>query len=388
MNRIWTIGGGAAAALVVAGGVYAWHAGLVPSLGGGARKDAKVENKPVPVHELTVSAKEVPVTFDYTATVVSPQFAELKARVTGQVVSRAFQPGGHVEAGDLLFQIDPRPFEAALAEAEGQRAQAQADVDFSTSEVERFQPLAKKGYASDERLEQVTRARDTAAGRLRQDEASVARQKLNLDYAAVRAPFTGRAGLTDVNAGDLANADQTQLVTLAQTDPIQVQVALSASDVAAVKSAMAAGREPEVQILGEDGEPSGRVARVEQFDNAYNPRTSRLKVRAGLPNPDDSLSPGQFLRVRLRVGTQEKLLVPTTALATELNQRIVYALKDGVAHPQPVETGEVYGDQTAVLDGLEPGMTIAADNLQKLRAGTKVAPARDGGDAPPEQASR
>ncbi|WP_237479352.1 efflux RND transporter periplasmic adaptor subunit [Lichenibacterium dinghuense] len=377
MQRKGVIGIAAVTAVLLLVAGYAWHAGLLPNVFGGGDGEAQAAPKPVPVHVLALQERAVPVSFDYTATVVSPQIAELKPRVTGAVLERGFAPGSRVAKGDLLFQIDPRPFEAALAEAQGQQAQAQASLDFASAEVERFAPLAKKGFASDERIEQVTRDRDTAAGQLRQDEANVARQKLNIDYAAVRAPFTGQAGLTDVNVGDLANADQTQLVSLAQTDPIQVQVALSASDVDALRSAMAEGRKPDVQLLGADGQPSGKTATVEQFDNAFNPRTSRLNVRAGLPNPDGSLVPGQFLRIRLTVGTRQRLLVPTKALSAELNQQIVYAVKDGVAHPQPVETGEAYGDDTAVLDGLHPGMSIAVDNLQKLKAGTKV-------DATPE----
>ena len=201
---------------------------------------------------------------------------------------RPFLPGSPVQKGDLLFLIDPRPFEASLAEHTAQRAQAAAASEFARQEVERFRPLARSGFASQEKLQQQKRDQGTAEAQVTEAEARIMRDKLNIEYSSVNAPFTGQAGITNVNVGDLAVADQTELVSLAQLDPIQIQVALSSADVVRVRAALAGGQQPDIALLGADGEPNGRVAEINEFDNQYNPRTARLLVRARLPNPDRS----------------------------------------------------------------------------------------------------
>lgn len=334
----------------------------------------------IPVHVATATTHDVPVAFDYTGTAKSPEIVELKARVTGMILKRPFQPGTFVHRGDLLFQIDERPFAAALAGDTAQEAAAEADRSFYAVEVDRYTRLNDKGFASQERMQQAIRNRDTAAARINDAQSRIMTDRLDVEYARVEAPFTGQAGITDVNVGDVVTANRSNLVGLAALDPIDVQIAISSDDLHAVREAMAAGRHPVFQILGPDGNPDGRVAEIREFDDRADPSTGRLLVRARMPNPKHDVAPGDFLRVRLRVGTETRLLVPTLSLSSELDQQIVFVVSDGEAKAVQVRTGEVFGNDTAILSGLSAGAVVATDNVMKLNSGAKVT-VRHGTDA-------
>ncbi|MCF4125075.1 efflux RND transporter periplasmic adaptor subunit [Methylobacterium sp. SyP6R] len=317
------------------------------------------------------ASETVPVAFSYTGTVISPKDAALQPRVTGVVVERPFEPGGHVKQGQVLFRIDPRPFEVALRTAEAQRAQAAAQLAFADAEVDRTQPLADKGYASEQRFQQLESNRQVARSRVQEAEAAIAREKLNLDYAVIRAPFDGRSSLSDVNVGDHVNANATQLVSVVQVDPIEVQVALSAEDSEAVRAALRESR-AFIRTLDAQGRPE-RKATISKLDNRFDPRTARRLIRAWLPNADERYLPGEFVRTQVQVGTEERLLVPTVALSAQLDQRIVWRVgDDGTVAMVPVETGAEFGDRTAILKGLKAGERIATDHLQLLRQDQRV----------------
>jgi RND family efflux transporter MFP subunit len=317
------------------------------------------------------ATETVPVAFSYTGTVISPKDAALQPRVTGVVTERPFEPGGHVKQGQVLFRIDPRPFEVALRTAEAQREQAAAQLSFADAEVDRTQTLADKGYASEQRYQQLESNRQVARSRVQEAEAAIARQKLNLDYAVIRAPFDGRSSLSDVNLGDHVNENATQLVSVVQVDPIEVQVALSTEDSEAVRAALKENR-AFIETLDGQGKPERR-ATIYKLDNRFDPRTARRLVRAWLPNADERYLPGEFVRTQVQVGTQERLLVPTVALSSQLDQRIVWRVgDDGTVAMTPVTTGEEFGDRTAILKGLKAGDRIATSHLQLLRQDQRV----------------
>lgn len=371
---------------LAAGGWRLWAA----SDGGAERRDDVAEARNGPEFEVNVATAErttVPVAFEYTGVVVSPKDAALRPRVTGTVVERPFEPGAFVEEGQVLFRIDPRPFEVALRAALAQREQAKAQLSFAEVEVARIAPLEDEGFASQQRLQQLQSNRAVAAGRLQEAEAEVARQQLNLDYAVVRAPFAGRAGLSDVNVGDLVTANQTELVSVVQMDPIEVQVALSAEASAAVQEAMA-DADPRLTVLSDGARPD-REARIHKLDNRFNANTARRLVRAWLPNGDGRYLPGEFVRTRVQVGTKERVLVPTVALTSQLDQRVVYTVDgDGRVRMAPVETGDDHGDMTAVLSGLRAGSFVATDHLQDLRHGQQVRVRQGGSERPGAPAAR
>ncbi|MFG5120118.1 efflux RND transporter periplasmic adaptor subunit [Methylorubrum sp. POS3] len=366
-------------AMGIAGGAW-WGMGrpipgfLAHHLKVDQRNKAKQKEEPaLAVKAVPAEQAEVPVAFEYTGTIVSPRDAELQARVTGIVVERAFEPGGHVKKGQVLFRIDPRPFEVALQSATALRDQAKATLDFAQAEVNRTEQLADKGFATEQRAQQNQSNLATATAKLNEAEAAIARQKLNLDYAVIRAPIDGRSSLSLTNIGDMVIENQTRLVSVVQVNPIDVQMALSSEDAEAVRVALAEKR-AKVQLLDVQREPV-REATIYRLDNRFDPRTGRRLIQAWLDNADERYLPGRFVRARIEVGRQERLLVPTIALSAQLDQQVVWTVDDqNTVHMTAIEVGDAYGDRTAVLKGLKPGTRVVVDHLQSLSQNLKVEP--------------
>lgn len=348
----------------------AHHFKIARKAGEKPKDEPKLEVKAV-----EASTQSVPVAFEYTGTIISPRDAGLQARVTGVVIERAFEPGGHVKKDQVLFRIDPRPFEVALKSAEAQRDQAKASLQFAQSEVSRTEQLVDKGYASEQRAQQNQSNLGTAEARLQEAEAAIARQKLNLDYAVVRAPFDGRSSLSLVNLGDLVIENQTNLVSVVQVDPIDVQMALSSEDSEAVRKSLTQGNgNVTVRLLDVRRNPE-REAKIYRLDNRFDPRTGRRLIQAALENKDERYLPGRFVRARVEVGRQERLLVPTVALSAQLDQQVVWTVDEaGKVHMTPVEIGDAYGENTAILKGLKPDQIVVVDHLQSMRQNLKVTP--------------
>lgn len=344
---------------------------------------AEPDEPPLAVRFVIARTAQVPIAFTYTGTIISQQDATLQARVTGNVTERPFEPGGHVKKGQVLFRIDPRPFEVALQTAKSQQAQAQAQLTFAQAEVDRTESLADKGYATEQRFQQLQSNRTSAVAQVQGAEAAIARQNLNLDYAIVNAPFDGRASLSTINPGDLVIENQTQLVSVVQLDPIDIQMALSAEDSEAIRAAMTEGSVT-VAVLDAQGKPV-REAKIYQLDNRFDPRTARRLVRALMPNADERFLPGQFVRASIRTGTKDRLLVPTASLDAQLAQQIVYVVDaEGKIQQKPVTTGDTYGENTAILDGLSDGDRVVVDHLQEMRQGLAVV-GRPAGDGEPDR---
>lgn len=315
--------------------------------------------------------RDVPVAFTYTGTIVSPADAQLQARVTGNVTERPFEPGHHVKKGEVLFRIDPRPFQVALQTAQAQEQQAKSSLEFAQAQVARTDTLASKGFATEQLQQQQQSTETSSAAQVQQAEAAIARQQLNLDYAVVTAPFDGRAGLSDVNVGDLVTENQTDLVTVVETDPIDAQVALSAEDSEAVREALPKGA-VHTTLIDAQGK-AVRDAEIYKLDNRFDPRTARRLVRARVTNADERFLPGQFVRVRIETGQEKRLLVPTVALTAQLAQQVVYTVDDkNVVQQKQVTTGDTYGDHTAILDGLAAGDRVVIDHIQEMNAGETV----------------
>lgn len=382
---------GLGAGIVVLAGAGGWYAAgrptphrMLAALPFTATKPAATpEEAPLEVRVVTARKVPVPISFTYTGTIIAQQDATLQARVTGNVMERPFEPGGHVKKGQVLFRIDPRPFEVALQTAKSQQAQAQAQLTFAQAEVDRTESLADKGYATEQRFQQLQSNRSSAVAQVQGAEAAIARQNLNLDYAVVNAPFDGRASLSTINPGDLVIENQTQLVSVVQLDPIDVQMALSAEDSEAIRAAMTTKGGVTVAVLDAKGKPV-REARIYQLDNRFDPRTARRLVRALMPNADERFLPGQFVRASIRTGTKERLLVPTASLDAQLAQQIVYVVDaKGKVQQKPVTTGDAYGGNTAILDGLSDGDQVVVDHLQEMRQDLKVV-VRPAGEVAPD----
>lgn len=302
--------------------------------------------------------------------------AQVRARVNGVVQRRLFTEGSVVQAGQALFQIDPAPYQAALDAAQAQLAKAQANVAQAAAQAERNKPLVEaRAISQQEYLVSVAAAKaaeaDVAAGK-----AAVQTARLNLDYAAVRAPITGRVGRALVTEGALVSAvEATQLALIQQTDKVFVNFTQSANEVQALRQALAAGQlraagkdGAQVQVLLDDGQAAAESGKLLFTDLSVDPATGQVLLRAEVPNAKGQLLPGQYVRVRLaQAELPAGLLVPQQAVKRGgQGDTVLVVGAENKPTPRTVKLGGSQGSNWVVLDGLKPGESVIVDGFQKM----------------------
>jgi multidrug efflux pump subunit AcrA (membrane-fusion protein) len=299
-----------------------------------------------------VERSAVEQTLSFSGRLLGPRTVELRARVTGYLTERTFEEAAFVEAGAVLYRLDPRTFKAEVNRLEGALEGAAASLEFLRRETERISELEEEDFAARSRLDELASEEAAAAARVDELRASLERARLDLEFSTIAAPFSGKIGFSRVDEGDLVSAGETVLTTLVEYDPIEVEFRPSASQLAD----LAAFRE-------RTGQPI--------------PVTVRLE----LDNADRALVPGQFARVTAHLGEREALLVPTKGLIANLDQRAVYRIADGTVEVVSVRTGDQVDDRTVVSGPLSPGERIVTGNLQSVRPGQPVTVRDDGGGA-------
>jgi membrane fusion protein, multidrug efflux system len=329
----------------------------------------------------TVVAEQVRQWDDFTGRVQAVQSVELRPRVSGYVERVAFTEGADVRMGDLLFVIDPRPYRAALAQAEAQLARARSEALLANAQNARAQALVDARAISREEFE--TRNAATAQGNaaVRAAEAAVTAARLNLQYTEVRAPIDGRVGRALVTVGNLAQADATLLSTVVSQDPVHVHFEadertwLRYARQARDGEGNGAGNAVRVGLSSDEGYP--HVGTVDFIDNHVDPATGTIRARAVLRNPDGLFTPGLFARVQLQ-GSQaiDALLVDDKAVLTDQDRKYVYVLGEGdVAERRDVVLGPLVDGLRVVEQGLAPGDRVIVNGLQKVfMPGMPVAP--------------
>ena len=329
----------------------------------------------------TVVAEQVRQWDDFTGRVQAVQSVELRPRVSGYVERVAFTEGADVRMGDLLFVIDPRPYRAALAQAEAQLARARSEALLANAQNARAQALVDARAISREEFE--TRNAATAQGNaaVRAAEAAVTAARLNLQYTEVRAPIDGRVGRALVTVGNLAQADATLLSTVVSQDPVHVHFEadertwLRYARQARDGEGNGAGNAVRVGLASDEGYP--HVGTVDFIDNHVDPATGTIRARAVLRNPDGLFTPGLFARVQLQ-GSQaiDALLVDDKAVLTDQDRKYVYVLGEGdVAERRDVVLGPLVDGLRVVEQGLAPGDRVIVNGLQKVfMPGMPVAP--------------
>lgn len=312
---------------------------------------------------------------------VALQAVTLRARVTGYLENRTFRETAFVEAGTELFQLDPRPFEARIAELEATLEGARARRDFLQSEVERVEALQEDNFATESRLDELQSQRVDAAATVAETEARLRSARLDLDFTTIVAPFAGRTGFADADPGDLVTAGETRLTELIQYDPIAVEFRPSAAELAAIDAATAATDAPlplRLELEGRDEPVTGELL---GRDAAFEVTTNTVRMRGEVANADHALVPGQFARVTLQLGERRELTVPTEALITDQTRRAVYRVsEDNRAEVVPVETGATVDGRVAVAGALRPDDRIIVGNLQAVRPDAPVQPMPAEGD--------
>lgn len=360
-------------ALAAGGGLY-----YLTTQGEAVDKTAKSkrERSSAPVRIAKVSQQTVPVRVDAIGTVQANSVVQIKSRVEGQIMSAGFKEGQIVRKGDLLFQIDPRPFQAQLKQAEANRARDMAQLEKAKSDLERYSALSNKGYSSQQRFEEARAAVDVYTAAIRAGEQAIEIARLNLEFATIEAPVTGRAGSILVYPGNLVEANKDPpLVTINETQPIHVGFSVPEQYLAEIKRRMAGGRLHVGVTIPEDKGPpiSGQVTFV---DNQVDVQTGTILLKATFPNADDRLTPGQFVNVSMTLSSLENaVVIPSRALQINQNGPFVFVVKeDKTVDMRPVEVGPQAGDITVILEGAAPGETVVTDGQLRLSPGSKVAP--------------
>jgi multidrug efflux system membrane fusion protein len=343
---------------------------------------------PVPVAVAAVEKGEMPVTLTGLGTVTPLATVTVKTQINGYLTEVAFQEGQMVKKGDFLAQIDPRPYQVALEQAQGQLAKDQALLKNAQLDLQRYNTLvAQNSIATQTRDTQVSLvAQDQAA--IKTDQAQVDAQKLNLVYAHIVSPVTGRVGLRQVDAGNyVQTSDPNGIVVVTQLQPISVIFTLPEDSLPAVMKQVRGGSTLPVTAYDRTGATALGKGRLETVDNQIDTTTGTVKLRAIFDNEQETLFPNQFVNVQLLVDTlRDTNIVPTAAIQHGAPGAFVYVVKpDQTAAVQKVKVGPGDGQRIAVLDGLQPGASVVVDGSDRLREGAKVALAGTGNS--PEAAS-
>ncbi|RIA55771.1 efflux RND transporter periplasmic adaptor subunit [Dichotomicrobium thermohalophilum] len=337
------------------------------------QQPAQAERQAVPVRIAHIRREAVPVALSFSGRLLARREVEVRARVTGYVSEVTFKEGEIVEKGEVLYRIDPRTFEARLKELQGALQGAKANLAFLQRETERIANLEEKEYAETSRLDELRSQRDQAAARIEELQGRLRQAQLDLEFASVEAPFAGKIGFSDVDEGDLVVQGQTTLTTLVDFHPIEIEFRPNADQLARMKDARARLGHPLRLTVSPDGRDTTVSGEVTALGPAVQNATNTVRVRGEVPNPDQTLVPGQFARVRVQLGTQPSLMAPTAALITQQNKRALYVISaDNTVEIVPVEIGQTVGKRVVVQGDLAEGDRVVAGNLQSVRSGRPV----------------
>jgi multidrug efflux system membrane fusion protein len=357
--------------------------GLRACARGGGKAAPQV--RAVPVAVAVAKKAEMDVNYTGLGTVVTLDTVLVRTRVDGQVMKLGFREGQMVHQGDLLAEIDPRPFNVVLMQTEGQLAKDMAALKNATKDLQRFQTLAGQGILSRQQADAQVSLVDQYAAAVKVDEAQVAGAKLNLTYSHITSPISGKAGLRAVDAGNLVRAtDATGIVTITPVQPINVMFTLPADQLQAVMAAVRSGRTLAAEAWDRDLSDKLATGTLQAMDNQIDPATGTIKLKALFKNEDLALFPNQFVNIRLKVDTlHDAVVIPSASLQRSPQGPYLYAVKaDGTVDMRPVVVQFTDGDATAIRSGVAAGETVVTDGMEKLRPGAKVATAPADGKGP------
>ena len=325
--------------------------------------DVKAAQPPVrPVLVAKVITKDVPIYLDEIGTCAAYETVQVQAQVSGQIITRDFQDGSDVKKGDLLFTIDPRPFQAAL-----DQAKAQAALDQAT--LKRQEDLRARKVISPQDY-------DIAVANAQKSQAVTEAAQVNLDFCYIKSPINGRVGLRNVDVGNLVGPSSPSLVTIQGLDPIYTDFTVSETDLPLVRRYLG-GPNVKVETRSPDGGKPPRTGDLYFIDTAVQPGAGTIKARAVTPNPDHAFWPLEFVRVRFILDKlQDASLVPSQAVQISQNGPFVFVLNpDNTVDLRQVKPGQRQeGDTTVIEEGLKAGETVVVTGQLALAPGAKVDP--------------
>jgi len=374
--------------------VYALMLALALLAGcGKSEQGAPAQRPPAPVAVMTVTPQTIPYSASFVAQTESSQQVDIVARVSGFLDKIAYQEGDLVKVGQILFQLDPKPFQAQLQSARGSLQSQQARLTTAQANLGRIKPLAAQNAVSQSDLDKAQGEFDAATAAVYSAQATVTEAELNLGYTTIRSPVTGLASRSKQRQGAYINSlsETAYLTYVAAIDPIWVNFSMSQNQLANYQGLIAKGQvvapkdgRYEVQITLGTGQPYPYTGVINFTDPSYSQDTGSFLVRAVLPNPKHELRPGMFVTANVKGITRpDAVVVPQLAVQQGPKGHLVYVVNSaGVAEIRPVVVGDYYGEKDIVIaDGLQAGDRVIVEGMLKVVPGQPVQIAQAGGAA-------
>lgn len=342
------------------------------------RKERGEPPRPLVVRAAEARIDDVDVYFKAIGTVTAPSTVTVRSRVDGELVALHFTEGMFVKEGDLLAEIDPRPFAVQKMQAQGQLARDEAQLAQARLELNRYRKLIKEHSVSKQQLETQEGLVGQYEGAVLADKAAVADADLQITYSRITAPISGRVGLRQVDAGNIIrSSDSNGIVVINQMRPMDVVFTLVEGQIPDVVAAMIAaeknGAALEVEVWRQDNKTLLATGALLTIDNQIDTSTGTVRAKARFANDDYHLFPNQFVNARLRVRTLKKVLVvPTAAVQRRNDGFFVYVVDDGATRTAAVTTGYASDSDTVIESGLTPGEVVVTDGIDRLRDGMAV----------------
>ena len=348
----------------------------------GCRDKQQTKSSPIPlVAVATATQEDVPIYHEWIGSLDGLVNAEIRAQVTGYLISQNYKEGDTIKKGDLLFEIDPRPFQAVLDQAKGQLAEAQARLGKTELDVKRYGPLVKDRAISQEEYDDAVQANLEAQAAVVAAKAQVEQAELNIGFTKITSPIEGIASIAKAQIGNLVGPATGELTTVSTVDPIKVYYNVTeqayiafAGKFGGENDRYASLRQLPIELILADGSAYPQKGEIYAADRTIGATTGALRVEALFPNPTYALRPGQFARVRVKLDvTHDALLVPQRAVS-ELQGAYQVAVVDteNKAHIVPVRVGERTGQKWVISEGLHAGDRVIVEGLQKVREGAQV----------------
>src|SRR5262245_17071915 len=372
IRKRWFIGVATAILLVV--GIYFFHAWTMDAQLA-AQKNRRPDAQTVPVVTAATQRGDMDIYLNGLGSVIPYNTITVKSRVDGQLTKVAFNEGQTVAGGQLLAEIDPRPFQVQLAQAEGQLARDQALLVNAQVDLERYRVLFSEDSVPKQQLDTQESLVRQYAGVVKADQSQVDNAKLQLSYCRITAPIGGRLGLRIVDVGNMVHAsDANGLVVITQLQPITVVFTLAEDSLPSVLAKIKVGVQLPVEAFDREQKQRLATGTLQSIDNQIDPTTGTVKLKAVFNNADGALFPNQFVNARLRVDTlRDATLIPNAAVGHSPQSAFVYVVKpDHTVETRNIDVRLTQGDESAVARGLVPGEFVVTDGLEKLQPGTKV----------------
>jgi len=366
-RRRWPILAGVGLIALAAGGFYYWK-------GRPASAPVTRAAPAVPVTVVAAATRDVPIFLDALGTVSASNTVSIRSQITGTLQSVNFTEGQEVHQGDTLAVIDPRPLQAALTQAVAKKAEDQAQLVSAQKDLARFTDLAKRDFATQQSVDQQQAKVDQFKATIDADQAAIENAQTQLSYATITAPFDGRVGFRQVDAGNIIHpTDPSPLTVLTQIKPSMVVFTLPQKNLTDVREAMLRGA---VTVLAFDQDGKRQLAQGELLliDNQIDQATSTIRLKARFPNLDSRLWPGEFVRVRAQVNTrQQAVTVPPVAVQRGPQGLFAWVIKpDNTAEQRAIDAEQVDTDTSIVTKGLTAGEKVVVNGQYRLQAGTHV----------------